>query len=131
MNHALFALAAVASASGGGEVFVMETPGHTRFAYLANSLSVRPGEEGDVRSATIITHNPDAGTPRPGDQIGARGTMEFQCARHAYREVSTVSLLRSGEEIVVVPANPGRAFAVTRPGSFERQLADAICAVQL
>ena len=131
MIPALLLLAASAAGGTGSEVFVMETPGHTRFAYLPSSLTVRASEDGEVRSAIILTHNPDSGTRRSSDQIGARGVMEFRCANLAYREVSTVSIRRSGEELVVVPANPARRFAETRPGSFERRLADAICKVAL
>jgi hypothetical protein len=127
VNHWLLLLAAAVAGDAGGEVFVMETQGHTRFAYLPASVAVRASADGEVRSAMVVTHNPDRGTPRPDDQIGARGTMEFICTRHAYREVTMLSIRRSGEEIVVVPANPARPFAETRPESLERKLADAIC----
>lgn len=113
------------------EVFVMETPGHTSFAYLPHTISVRNDESGEVRSATIVSYNPRTQATRPGDQIGARSTMEFACARQSYREMRTVSQRMSGEQVEVVPANPARPFFQTRPGSYERLLADAICAVRL
>ncbi|OYW84538.1 MAG: hypothetical protein B7Z22_10465, partial [Hyphomonas sp. 32-62-5] len=53
------------------EVFVMETPGHTSFAYLPHTISVRNDESGEVRSATIVSYNPRTQATRPGDQIGA------------------------------------------------------------
>lgn len=135
MNPLLLALAAAASpiaaGASAGEVFVMETPGGSRFAYLPETIRVRAGAEGDVRSVTIITHNPDRGPPRATDQVGARGTMEFLCARHAYREVTMTSIKRSGAEVVVVPPDAARRFADTKPGSLERKLADAVCLVEL
>lgn len=135
MNALLLALAAAASpsaeATSASEVFVAETPGRTQFTYLPDTIRVRRGTEGDVRSVTIITHNAEMAPPRATDQIGARAVMEFACARLAYREVMTTSIKRSGAEVVVVPQSAARPFADTKPGSLERKLADAVCQAAL
>ncbi|WP_068076781.1 surface-adhesin E family protein [Novosphingobium lentum] len=118
-------LVVVTQAAALALVPIAETPGHSRFSYDPASVSV----DGDVRSALIVTHNPDRGRPLPGDQVSARSTMEFHCADHAYRQVSTVAIHRDGHAIEVVPPNAARPFAPARPGSFERKVVDAICGV--
>lgn len=135
MNALLLALAAAASpiaeAASASEVFVAETPGRTQFTYLPDTIRVRQDTEGEVRSVTIITHNAEMSPPRATDQISARAVMEFVCGRHAYREVMTTSIKRSGAEVVVMAPNSARRFADTKPGSLERKLADAVCQVEL
>ena len=124
----MLAAAPLLLAAAPAEVRLLETPGHTVFAYDPASLTVTSGPDGEVRRATIITHNP--ARPGSGEQVGARGTMEFACATLAYREVQTTSIRGDGTQQEVVPANPARPFSPTRPGSFERSLVDAICAVR-
>jgi hypothetical protein len=135
MNALLLVLAAAASpsaeAASASEVFVAETPGRTQFTYLPDTIRVRRGADGEVRSVTIITHNAEMAPPRATDQIGARAVMEFVCARHAYREVTTTSIKRNGAEVVVMAPNSARPFAETKPDSLERKLAGAVCEVEL
>ena len=129
MRIALVATAPLLLANAPVEVRLLETPGHTVFAYEPSSLIITGGPEGEVRRATIITHNP--APPGSGEQVGARGIMEFSCAKLAYRQVQTISIRGDGGQQEVVPTNPARRFNDTRPGSFERSLVDAICAVRL
>lgn len=122
---ALLILAACSSSDG--EVVVGTTPGGTVIAYLPASLKVTAGAEGEVRRATVVTHNPASSQPSPDAQVGGRGEMEFACSRRAYRQLQSVSIRPDGSEVVAVPADPARPFAESRPGSLERKLADAVC----
>jgi hypothetical protein len=115
---------------GASEVFVLE-PGPTQFSYLPETIRVREGAEGKVRSVTMITRNPETSPLRAANQLGASAVMECVCARRAAREMMTTSIKRSGAEVVAVLPGAARLFADTKPGSLERKLADAVCQAEL
>lgn len=107
-------------------VFIAETPGHTRFFIEDGSVKIVQLTGGAALQATILTVNSPDPALKSG-QIRAEGIMQFRCAENAYREWSTTSIQKDGRRIQVVPPNPDRKFAVTRPGSFERKVLNAAC----
>jgi hypothetical protein len=109
-------------------VLVFETPGHTRY-FLDDASAVElPLREGSVVMARVLTQS----APDPhliSGQVAADGLMQFQCASASYRQWNVFSIGKDGSRNQVVAPNAARAFTATRPGSFERKLLQAACAL--
>lgn len=110
-------------------VMVFETPGGTRY-YLDDTSAVELRlREGTVIMARVTTKS--APDPRmTAGQVAADGLMQFRCADSSYRQWNVFSIAKDGTRSQVVAPNAGRAFAATRPGSFERRLLVAACALK-
>lgn len=133
MNHvrlytALLALGLPALAHA-KPVLVFETPGHTRYLIDDASAAELRLREGTVVMARVMTQS--APDPRmTAGQVAADGLMQFRCDQNSYRQWNVFSIGKDGSRNQVIAPNAARGFTVTRPGSFERKLLQAACALK-
>lgn len=122
------ALLPASSALLAGNVFIAETPGHTRFFIDDAAIMDIGSPEGNIRQAIILTERPRK--PQDGSakvQVRARALMQFKCANRSYREIETAAFYSDGTAQIVVPRSEQREFSSIAPGSFEEKIADAAC----